>query len=293
MADDFFFSEREGGVPPQVGDELEEAAWGGIVALIRSRVGTHSFALSFPTNCEDAGRGIIATDENAFWLALTAAVPGAPSPFAARLIPDTPVAMDVLEFAWRHVARATESSYHGFYEHRHLDFNQDAGRTDLIGEVNLIFRRSGLALAMDSSGRAGRLPPPVIRHRIARRLPSTGRASLDDRLERAIERYQSPDLTERAEALEKLWDAWEELKTLRGPKAVGISTLIGEVAEDSAYADVLDKDARSLTNIGNEFQIRHSEVGQVDLEASSQIDYFFGRLFNMIWLLLTALDEDV
>lgn len=292
MSDDYFFSERESGVWPPLRDEVGETQWGGVVALIRSRLAAHSFALSFPTNCDDPGRGIIATNEQAFWLALTAAVPDAPSSFSAREVPATPSAMDVLEFAFRHIADATEADYHEFYRHRHLDFNEISGQVGFIREINRIFRRSGLAFAMDSTGRVRRVPSPVVRERIARRLPSTGRPSLDDRLERAIERYGSPDPSERAEALEKLWDAWEELKTLRGAKPEGIKTLIAAVANDPTYADVLDQDARSLTTLGNTFQIRHSEVGQIDLEASTQVDYFFGRLFNMIWLLLTALDDD-
>ena len=61
--DDFFLSERDGGGRPQIGDVIDDVVWGGIVALILRRVADGSFAMDFPTPCEDAGRGVTATSE--------------------------------------------------------------------------------------------------------------------------------------------------------------------------------------------------------------------------------------
>lgn len=163
VTDDYFFSERESGVQPQVGEDLDEIAWGGVVALIQSQLASHSFALAFPVNCDDHGRGVIATHEDSFWLALRASVPETPLPLSDRRIPSTPAAMDVIEFIGKHVARATEADFHAVFRHRRLNFDEAAGLAALRREANLIFRRSGLAFAVEADGRVSRLPPAVIR----------------------------------------------------------------------------------------------------------------------------------
>lgn len=289
---DLFFSEREFGVASQLSEELDASAWGGIVSVITRGVSDGSFADTFPRNCEDPGRGVVATDENSFWLSLGSLVPDVDVPLRVQPIPRAVMAMDVLQFAARHVTQATEGDYHSGLKHHHLSFDRVVGLDAFRRDVNEIFRRGGLAFAMDTRGQIERTGPPVLRERIASPLPSTGRPSLDARLARAIEKYRSPDLVEREEALEKLWDAWNELQTLWAKKPRGISALIDAVAQDPEYRRILGLDAVALKEIGNDFQIRHTETDRIALESSSQVDYLFGRMFNLIWLLLTALSQE-
>jgi hypothetical protein len=289
---DLSFTERESGPRPALVEEVDELTWGGFVGLIRTRVADGSFADAFPVGCSDPGRGVIAADSEQFWSSLRAYVPGLPDRFRAADLPSTPTVMDVLEFAAEHVAQANYGEEHAFFGHFHLEFDRVAGRSDLRRAVNALFRRRGLAFEMDRDGRVRRLAPKVLRERLAGGLPKSGRPSLDNRLRRAIEKYSSPEPADRAEALEKLWDAWEELKTLKGKKPAGVALLIQDAAVHPAYREVLDGDARTLTSVGNEFQIRHTEVGKVALEGSMQVDYFFGRLFNLVWLFLTNITAD-
>lgn len=290
--DDQFFSERDGGSRPQVWGVVDEIVWGGIVALILRRVADGSFAQDFPTPCEDAGRGVTATSEEQFWPALRASVPDVPWPIRPREVPNVSTAMDVLEFAARHVATASEAGYHSGLRHAHLEFDRKSGLAEIRRDANEILRRSGLAFVMDAAGRVERVAPPLLRDRIASPLPTTGRPSLDRRLARAVQKYKSPDPIEREEALEKLWDAWDELKTLQAKKPMGIEALIAEVADHPRYREELNSDGLATTKIGNDFQIRHSETDKVPLESSSQVDYFFGRLFNLCWLFLSGLAAD-
>jgi hypothetical protein len=44
--------------------------------------------------------------------------------------------------------------------------------------------------------------------------------------------------------------------------------------------ELLDEEARKLTDIGNSFHIRHTEVKQTKLSDSAIIDYLFHRLFS-------------
>ena len=41
-----------------------------------------------------------------------------------------------------------------------------------------------------------------------------------------------------------------------------------------------------LTEIGNTYMIRHTEVGKKPIMKSEQIDYFFQRMFGVVRLLL-------
>jgi hypothetical protein len=118
----------------------------------------------------------------------------------------------------------------------------------------------------------------------------TGDKSLDDLLGSARTKFLDPDPNVRREAIEKLWDAWERVKTLEpGPdKRSSVKALLDKVADEPAFREVLENEARTLTDVGNRFQIRHSETTQVPLQRNDHVDYFFHRLVALIWLVLRA-----
>lgn len=49
---------------------------------------------------------------------------------------------------------------------------------------------------------------------------------------------------------------------------------------------MLEEEALKLSDIGNAFQIRHSELNQEPLELDVHVDYLFHRLFAMVYMLL-------
>lgn len=61
-----YFSEHETGERARDRDELDGSVWGGIRAIIRTRIEDGSFGAAFPEMSTD-GRGPIGTDENRFW----------------------------------------------------------------------------------------------------------------------------------------------------------------------------------------------------------------------------------
>lgn len=92
------------------------------------------------------------------------------------------------------------------------------------------------------------------------------------------------------QAVEKLWDAWERLKTLRAPndKKASISALLDAAAGSSEMRSVLDDEARCLTAIGNTFHIRHFEVGKIELTSPEHCEYLFHRLYALMHLILQS-----
>ncbi len=118
----------------------------------------------------------------------------------------------------------------------------------------------------------------------------TGDQDLNDLLDTAIERFLLPTPEARQDALEKLWDAFERLKTIEAPgdKQRGATILINKAiaADATVFRSAITNEFRAMTKIGNKLRIRHSEVGQEPVGNNGEKDYLFMRLFSLIWLML-------
>lgn len=120
----------------------------------------------------------------------------------------------------------------------------------------------------------------------------TGDEQLDELLESAITRYKLADAKAHRDAIEKLWDAWERLKTLEpGNKKVSTKALLDRAATEETFRELLEAESGALTKMGNDFPIRHHETDRPELADSAQVDYFFERLYAMIRLLLKKSDR--
>lgn len=283
---DTYFSEREDGPTPRDSEDLTPQAWGGLVACVERLVSTGGFGRDFPEDC-GYGDGDHGTHEAHFFAHLRAEVPGVPSRLSADDPPAATVAMDFLEFCHEHVATAIEiGSYHCG---RHFRYRTEPGRTEFRTKVNRILARNGLAFELKESGRVERLVSPVLEDTLSSAVFDTGDATLDTLLESARTMILDPDPKVRLDSLDKLWDAWERVKTVEGPdKRKSVEALLAKAASAPDFRTVLEDEANVLTKIGNKFSIRHSETTQVDLDSTEQVEYLFHRLFCLIWLLLQS-----
>jgi len=284
-----YFSDRERGPQPRTKLEIEAPAWGGLVALIESYVANGGFGIDFPESCPD-GRGPTGTDTHTFGLGLRAEIPDIEWPLRADTVPHTLSALDLIEFCHHHVADPIEGSYHSFFGHWHLSFDRSKGQADFLDRVNRILSRNGVAFSLEQDGNVSRLAPPVLDEELRRAAFETGDDTLDALLEAARAKFLSPDPATRREALEKLWDAWERLKTLEPgtDKKASARALLDKAADETKYREVLEQEAITLTTIGNTFRIRHSETTQVEIRSEDQVDYLFHRLLALILLLIRA-----
>lgn len=109
-------------------------------------------------------------------------------------------------------------------------------------------------------------------------------------LDDARRKYLSYQANSTKEATERLWDAWERLKTIENPdnKKESISNTLDKVSREAEFRKLLEEEARTLTNVGNQFYIRHSEASQTELENEAQLRYLFHRLLSMILLVLNS-----
>ncbi len=285
-----YFTDREYGARPRTVDRIDERAWHGLHSLIAIRIGDGSFGFRFPEQCAD-GNGPCGCDEQAFRRVLEAEVPSAEWPPSLHTVPATPVVLDLLEFCVRAVGQPIQGSYHSFFRHYHLSWHRQAGQQQFIGEVNLLFSRNALAYEIDATGEARRLLPQPLAEALALTLFNTGDGETDRLLEAARQRIASPKPEDRQDSLEKLWDAFERLKTLEpgASKKVQADTLLDRTARPGTrLRQVLGDEAIALTNVGNSFRIRHSETSQELLTAPEQLDYLFARMFAFVRILLKA-----
>ena len=282
-----YFSDREIGLRPRVEQTISPTVWGGLYAIISALITKGAFGVDFPDECPD-GEGVIGTNWHTMTLAVHAEIPDLPWPVGEDSLPGTLPLMDFIEFCYIHIAKPLRGSYHSFFRHDHLSFDRQAGQAEFRENINRIFSRNGLAYDLKENGQIKRLAPPILDEALSTVVFNTGDSELDAMLESARLKYLSPNPTIRRESLEKLWDAWERVKTLEpGPnKKRQADLLLDKAAAEPKFREVLGNEAAKLTEIGNTFRIRHSETSQVPLETDEHVDYLFHRLFSMIQLLL-------
>lgn len=295
-----YFSDRENGPRPRVDESISPFAWGGIVAIVQALISSGAFGIKYPEMCQD-GAGPVGTDEKSLSLVLRAEIPDLDWPLKTTaesqenlsfdqepFAPATLVVLDFIEFCFRSIGKPIQHDFHKFSQHHHLSFDEQAGQEEFRTNVNRIFARNGIAYDLSATGRVERVAPPVLREELSNAVFSSGDGTLDRMLEEARQKFLSPDVPIRREALERLWDCWERLKSQADPnnKKIAVATLLDRAAHDVPFRTVLEKEARELTDIGNSFHIRHSEVSQTPLTSSAHIDYLFHRLFCLVLLLL-------
>ena len=285
---DTYFSDRESGPREPTSEEISENAWGGMATFINTLITKGAFADEYPEQCSDE-LGPIGTNEYEFSRGLKAEVPNMNWPLDPDEVPSTLAALDFLEFCHHYVAEPIKGDWHGFFQHYHLSFDQEAGRSSFRERINRILARNSLAYELGEDGRIRRLAPPILREILGQAKFPTGDSTLDGLLESARKKFLDPKPEIRKESLEKLWHAWERVKTLEGrDKKQSIAKLLVKASPEENFREVLNSDAVALTNIGNTFHIRHSEKDQVELERTDHFDYLFHRLFSLIWLLLNS-----
>jgi hypothetical protein len=283
-----YYSERTEGSPQRILDEIPLRVWKGIVGMIDSLSVKGAFGLSFPDECPD-GSAIIGTDSQSFFTGLELEHPYIDWSTAKVDLPPTNRILDLIEFCFENVADPIRLNYHYFYGHDHLRFNKEEGQVKFAGRINRMFERNGLAYVMGDDGGISRILPEEMVKIMSTRYRS-GDAELDKMIDQACSKIIDTDPEIRKESLEKLWDAWERTKTLLpGDKKASINALLDRAATEPNFRNLLEIEALQLKGIGNDFMIRHTEVGKTPIADADHIDYLFHRLFAMIHLILKRL----
>ncbi len=115
----------------------------------------------------------------------------------------------------------------------------------------------------------------------------------DDELNKLIkeakDRFFNPK--DKQIAIEKLWDAFERIKTYyEGNKKQSSEKLVSIISKNF-NSDLLESEFQSLTKIGNEYRIRHHETDKQEITEPKHLNYLFFRMLTLIDLCLTSINE--
>lgn len=282
-----FYTDRLNGPVPRLNDKLPEATADGLYSLFRTKAQAHWFAQRFPQHCDD-GNGVCGTDQGALWSNVRALVPQLKEdgPFGLQVTQTDEVVFDLIEYAAARVAKPIQGQWHDYMKHFELGFAEAPGREEFRKDVNQILQRGGTTYELDSGGRIVRIATSEVQQVIVQMNPASGDAKLDGLLTLAKELYLSRKADDRAGALEKLWDAFERLKTVDviGNKKQSALALLENIAS-TEFREVISAEMKSLTDLGNQFTIRHHETDKHHVPEEAQ-DYLFARMGSLIIFLL-------
>lgn len=283
------YSERERGPKPRTQERIDERTWGGLVILINTLVDDGSFGAGYPAMCQD-GRGPYGCDRDTLGIALRAEVE-IEWPLRIEIFPDDQMSIfDMLEFLYEKVGKPIQQDHHSFFGHYHLTFDVQRGQAEYVSAVNRLFARNGIAFEMTEAGQVRRVLSDYVAQIVTSFLSQTGDFETDRLLSAAHAAVTSRSLDTRRDGLEKLWDAFERMKTLEPgkDKKASAEAMLNRVTCGPVFRALLGAEAKALTDAGNTLRIRHSELSQEILSASDHVDYLYARMLVFVHLLLRA-----
>ncbi len=122
------------------------------------------------------------------------------------------------------------------------------------------------------------------------RTASTKDSELNDLIEEAKTRFLNPN--DKQVAIEKLWDAFERIKTYYGAnKKESADKLIVQISNELDKS-FFENEFHKFTAIGNNYRIRHHETNKKEIRDTLNINYLFFSLLCLIDLCLNHLNED-
>lgn len=123
-------------------------------------------------------------------------------------------------------------------------------------------------------------------------LASIQEVGLKELLQEASKYYDENNLQI---AVEKLWDAFERLKTYYCSSTVDKKESANKIIKDMSndqqpFIDLFEKEFHELTSLGNNFRIRHHETTKTDIQDKRHYEYFYRRCLSLISTAIQYLD---
>src|ERR1035437_37578 len=117
----------------------------------------------------------------------------------------------------------------------------------------------------------------------------------DEELNKLIDEAKSRFLNPKDKhiALEKIWDAFERIKTYyeSGKQKSKSADQLIEKISSNFNKELFEEEFKKLTSIGNNYRIRHHETDKLEITDPKHINYLFFRMLTLIDLCLVKLKE--
>ncbi len=203
--------------------------------------------------------------------------------------------LDYIEFFAQNCKDIEEGSFHSYFGHRHIKCKE----SDLVfkqfqDEINGIFIKTGLLYCLTDEKIIERVvDESPLTGVIEERIKSIKEDTTRELLTEAILIFRKPYPDSFRDATEKIWDAFERLKTYYTnlDKKGSSEKVVNDIAGgEGDFKDLFEKEFKELTIIGNHFRIRHHETNCIDINDQRHYEYFFNRCLSLIALAIQYLE---
>ena len=162
-------------------------------------------------------------------------------------------------------------------------------------EINELFGLSGLLYELTNEAIVERIVVnSILTQDIQNIIAEVEEEGVRELLKDAIALYKTPNSAARQDSVEKIWDAFERLKTYYTSmdKKQSSEKIVKDMSmSDSNYENLFNKEFGELTSIGNNFRIRHHETNKIDIPNDRYYDYLFNRCLSLIALAIQYLEK--
>lgn len=286
-----YFSDKEKGTVDRISEDIGIEVWNGIVSIYEEFKSNNSFSSKFPEICNDNGRAC-GFNEKLFNDRVKAERVTINIPIRRKRNIDKYAILDFIQFCHKNIQESINKDFHDYFKHYHLEFKESKKlKKDFRDKINQIFERNGIVFFINDEGQINRVISPTMQPLI-NKIYNTEDKRLNELVQLAHDKFILPNIADRIHALEKIWDAFERVKTYYSKnKSVSGDQLVKLVANgNSAIEKLINDEGKALTKIGNDFQIRHYERDKIEITDNKHIDYLFYRMISLIHLFLTELE---
>lgn len=204
--------------------------------------------------------------------------------------------LDLIEFFAQNIRDISERWNNNKYRnYQTIDcFNSSNVFANFQEEINEIFSESGLLYELTDKKIIERIVEnSPITAEIENSFLSVQEQGTRELLKDAVALYKTPNPAARQDSVEKIWDALERLKTYYTAldKKHSSGNIINDMSNgNKKFGDLFDDEFKALTNIGNEYRIRHHETDKIDITDTRYYDYLFNRCLSLIALAIQYLE---
>lgn len=154
--------------------------------------------------------------------------------------------------------------------------------------INLIFEKQRVSFRLSEAGIINqKVDYEVLDNGIEKSINEIKEDGLKELLNEAISLHKRADYSAHKDAVEKIWDALERLKTYNTEfdKKHSLEKIMKDMAcQNDAFLKLFDEEFGTLTTIGNSFRIRHHETDKKEIVEQQHYDYLFNRCLSLIAL---------
>lgn len=203
--------------------------------------------------------------------------------------------LDLIEFHAKNIKDIRERWNNDQYRNFKIIDTFDTSEVfcEFQNEINKIFSITGLLYTVTDEKIVERVTEfSIIDHNMEESISQIKEDGLKELLQDAIALHRTPHPSARQDAVEKLWDALERLKTYYGDdKKYSVRRIIDDISlENNYFKEMFDSEFRELTKLGNECRIRHHEKNKVKIKDIRHYDYLFNRGMALIALVIQYLE---